>query len=587
MSPSPSAAWLRPRRIVLGLLGLLFLCLLAFAVQTWRAADALVDARSLGRTLTAQLNAGDLTGAEQTADRIKSATGRAKGSTGGPLWSIGAHVPVLGHNVAAVRTSAEVTDVIARESLPRLLALASAVESGELRPRNGRVDLAAVAKFAPSVRRAASAVDDQAKRMEAIRTSGLLPPLDDLVGELRTRVADGTAAIDAAADAFDVLPRMLGGNGPQTYLLIVQNPAEIRSTGGLPGSWAVLHARNGKLTMGRQGDANLFATGRPPLRLTDEEKAIYGSDLGADPRDLTFLPDFPRVAQMAAALARAHGVHVDGVFAVDPLALGYVLAGTGPVSIGNGTQLSAGNASTVLLNTVYLLVNDPKKQNDVFAQAARKVFDALVTGRGDQVRAIRGLVLAAGQDRVLAWSNDPTVARVIGDNKLSGSLPTDTGKTPQVGIYLNDGVAGKMEYYLRYSSEVKATSCSDDAQTLRLTTTLRSVAPKNLASTSSVFVTGTGQYAARGDILMNLRIYGPWGGSVDALQVDGKSITVTGNLHDGRQVATVPVLLSPGQSMTITGTLRTGHGQTGDTRLTSTPGMELTRNPATYPSACD
>jgi hypothetical protein len=38
--------------------------------------------------------------------------------------------------------------------------------------------------------------------------------------------------------------------------------------------------------------------------------------------------------------------------------------------------------------------------------------------------------------------------------------------------------------------------------------------------------------------------------------------------------------------MTLTAVLRTGPGQTGDIRLTSTPGLELTRNPATYLSAC-
>jgi hypothetical protein len=421
--------------------------------------------------------------------------------------------------------------------------------------------------------------------MAAVRPAGLIGPLGDLVGELRTRVADGRAAIDAAADAFAVMPRMMGADGPRTYLLIVQNPAEIRATGGLPGSWAVLHARNGRLSMGRQGDATLFRTGRVPVPLTPDERALFGSTFTADPRDINFTPDFPRVAQTAAAMARAHGVRVDGVFAVDPVALSYVLHGTGPVDLGHGLQVNSGNAALVLLNTIYRTVQDPNAQNDFYERAARSVFDALVSGRGNQLRAIRGLVLAAGQGRVLAWSGDPQVARVIGDNALSGALPTDTGRTAQVGLYLNDGVAGKMEYYLRHTSDLEATSCSDGVQRLRLTTTFRSTAPRGVAS-ESVYVTGTGQYAPRGTILMNLRLYGPWRGSVDSLTVDGKPVTVTANQQDGRQVATLPVVLRPGGTMTLTAVLRTGPGQTGDIRLTSTPGLELTRNPATYLSAC-
>jgi hypothetical protein len=564
---------------------LVFLCVLALAYQTWRASQALFDARSLSRTLTAQLNQGDLAGAQQTADRIRSATGRAKSSTGGPLWSVGAHLPVLGRDVRAIRTSAEVVDTLARNSLPQLLDLGRQVQSGTLRPRNGRVDLAAVARLAPSVRRAADQVDGPARRMAAIRPQGLIGPLGDLVAELRTRVADGRSAIDAAADAFDVMPRMMGADGPRTYLLLVQNPAEIRATGGLPGSWAVLHARNGRLTMGQQGDANLFRVGRVPLPLTPTEKAIFGSDFTADPRDINFTPDFPRVAATAAAMARAHGVRVDGVFAVDPIALSYVLQGTGPVGIGNGLRIDSGSVAFVLLNTVYRTVQDPVAQNDFFNRAARQVFDALVSGQGDQVLAIRGLVLAAGQDRVLAWSSDPEVARVIGANKLSGALPRDTGRTAQVGLYLNDGVAGKMEFYLRHTSDLEATSCAHGVQQLRLSTTFRSTAPADVAK-DGVYVTGTGRYAPQGTILMNLRIYGPWQGGVDSLTVDGKPITVTGNRQDGRQVATVPVVLAPGASMTLTATMHTGPGQTGDVRLTTTPGLELTRNPATYLSAC-
>jgi hypothetical protein len=586
MPSSPASGWLRPRRIVLALVGLLLLCGLALAVQAWRAADALVDARSLARTLSSQLDKGDLAGARQTADRIASATGRARSSTGGPLWAAASHVPVLGRNAAAVRTSAEVLDVLASDSLPQLLELGQQVDSGDLRPRKGRIDLAAVERLAPSVRRTADRVDEPARRMAAVNPNGLIGPLGDLVKDLRARVADGRAAIDATADAFDVLPRMLGADGPRTYLLLVQNPAELRSTGGLPGSWAVLHARNGKLTMGRQGDANLFRTGRPPIRLTAEEQALFGRDLGADPRDINFTPDFPRVARIAAGLARAHGVTVDGVVAVDPIALSYVLLGTGPVDAGSGVQLNSGNTALLLLNEIYRTIQDPAAQNAFYEDAARRTFDALVAGQGNQLLAIRGLVLAAGQNRVLAWSKDPEVARVIGDNKLSGALPTDTGRTAQVGLYLNDGVAGKMDFYLRQSSDLVATSCDDGVQTLQLTATFRSVAPKSLAK-GSVYVTGTGEYVPRGDILMNLRVFGPWQGSIRSLEVDGRPITVTGNRYKDRQVATVPVVLEPGGILTVTGTLRTGPGQTGDIRVTSTPGMELTRNPATYLSACD
>jgi hypothetical protein len=202
------------------------------------------------------------------------------------------------------------------------------------------------------------------------------------------------------------------------------------------------------------------------------------------------------------------------------------------------------------------------------------------------VLAIRGLVLAAGQNRVLAWSDIPEVARVIGENSLSGAIARDTGTTPQVGVYLNDAVAGKMDYYLRQSTTLKATGCDDNGvQRLQMSSTFRSTAPADIA-TYPVWVVGTGVYAPRGQILMNLRIYAPWHGSIESIQINGRPVTVTGNQHDGHQVGLVTVRLEPGQALTVATIMLTGPGQTGDVRVTSTPGMELAQNPASYATAC-
>ncbi len=563
----------------------MLLAVILFAYQAWRAGSALMDAQSQARSLTSALNAGDLRGAESAALDLRRSTARAHGETDGVLWGIGSKVPWLGRNIGAVQTSADVLDAISAHSLPTLLSLAGEVDHGRLRPRHGRVDLAEIRRLTPSVQRAAAAVDGPAARMAQVDPDGLVYPLNGLVDELRTKVADAHTAIDAAADAFEVLPTMLGADGPRSYLLLVQNNAEIRSTGGMPGSWSVLHARNGKLTMGDQGDAAKFTIGRSPLKLSAEESALFGSQLGLDPRDITMDPDFPTVARIAARLAASHGHRVDGVFAVDPVALSQVLQGTGPVRLANGAVLNAANAVPALLNGVYRTVDSPAAQNDFYASAARQAFDALVAGRGDQVRAIRGLVIAASQHRVLAWSDIPRVARVIGRNKLSGALPTSTG-SPEVGVYLNDGGGGKMEYYLRQSATATATSCTDNGtQHLQFSATFRSAATPAVAG-YPIWVTGTGAITKPGVMLMSLFVYGPWHGSITSLSVNGRPVTVTGNLHDGHQVGILPVQLRPGQSMTVTGTMVSGPRQPGDVHVTSTPGMETEPDPATFPSAC-
>ncbi len=99
-----------------------------------------------------------------------------------------------------------------------------------------------------------------------------------------------------------VLPGFLGGDGPRNYLLVFQNNAEIRATGGIPGSWAELHADDGKLEIVRQGTGGEFGRrDTPVLPLSDGELAVYSDLLGVYFQDATFTPDFPRAAQLMSA----------------------------------------------------------------------------------------------------------------------------------------------------------------------------------------------------------------------------------------------------------------------------------------------
>lgn len=72
---------------------------------------------------------------------------------------------------------------------------------------------------------------------------------------------------------------MLGADGERSYLLLIQDNAEIRATGGIPGAFAELRTDGGRLELGlraragREHDADVEgahrprpAVGRPPRR---------------------------------------------------------------------------------------------------------------------------------------------------------------------------------------------------------------------------------------------------------------------------------------------------------------------------------
>lgn len=562
----------------------LLIVIAVLVVQIVLAARALTAARSDASALARDLSSGNLKQAHQDAEALKRHANAANSAVGGPLWWLGSQVPWAGENLAAVHDTAGALDVIATRSMPVLLNLADQVEHGSLRPRDGRISPTAIAAFAPSIRSAADALDSQAAQIARINASSLIGPLQSTMRKVQSRVHEAQVTLNAAANAFSVLPSMLGGSGPRNYLLIVQNPAEIRAAGGLAGTWAILHADDGRLKLISASNAGAFTPKSQVVRPTAEEGELFGSDWGLTATDATVSPDFPRDAQLATAMAAQHGYRVSAVFSVDPIALSYVLRGTGPVSVTPKVTLTASNVVSVLLSQIYQTM-DPDQQNIFYANAAGKIFHALVAGQGSQLNAIRGLVEGVSHHRVFAWSADPALAKVVNAESLTGALPTNTGTTPQVGVYLNDGVPGKQEYYLRQETSARSLSCTDGVQDIELKAQFASMMPAS-ASKFPPWIVGDGTFAPRTHMLITLYIAGPWRGVVDSVLVDGSPVTVTANELDGRQMAMVPIELAPGQSMSVTARMHTGAGQTGSGKLTWTPGMTTGANPAGFASSC-
>ncbi len=140
---------------------------------------------------------------------------------------------------------------------------------------------------------------------------------------------------------------------------------------------------------------------------------------------------------------------VDGVISVDPIALSYVLRGTGPLKLSDGKVLTSRNAVKLLLNEVYVTYDrSPRKQDAYFADAARRVFAAVAAGKGDQRTILAGFADAVDENRIFINSTHEDEQQVLAQTRIAGALMRDASSTPHVGIFLNDSTTTKLEYYL-------------------------------------------------------------------------------------------------------------------------------------------
>ena len=102
----------------------------------------------------------------------------------------------------------------------------------------------------------------------------MIQPVGEAVQTLSTKLSSAADVTGPGARPARLLPPMLGSEGPRTYLVVFQNPAELRSTGGIFGSFALMTADNGKITIADQSaSSRTIGTSTPPVA-TAERRAI-------------------------------------------------------------------------------------------------------------------------------------------------------------------------------------------------------------------------------------------------------------------------------------------------------------------------
>ncbi|MCL8249809.1 DUF4012 domain-containing protein [Aeromicrobium fastidiosum] len=593
MSSSRTAptATKKPRRlmIVLAVLGLLVVMGIALAVYAYTqlssARDDIDVATTSASELQTALESGDQPAAQTSLEELQRSIGDADSTLSGAIFSVAAKLPVAGKNVKAARTVTSSLSTVADDGLPPLVQIADQFNGKTFNPAGGKIDVAAIAAIGPNVTTSARVIEAASVDVDAIDASSLNSSLQGPVEDVQSKLAHAATVAQRATTASTIVPQML--TGKHRYLLLFQNNAEIRATGGLPGAYAVLDVNDGKISLGEQGSgASMGDLPYEATPISQEETDLFDTKLVSDFRDINFTPDFPRAAEIGTAiLAREKNTDVDGVLSVDPVTLSYVLDGIGPITLDDGSTLTSSNAVDVLLNGVYVNYPEPDAQDAFFASATQKIFDKVLAGQGDPTALLKALTKATDERRVQVWTKDSAITDALGDSAVAGKLPTGTAADSSIGIYLNDATGAKMQYYLDYDISAEATRCTESGtQSFETTTTLTSSAPADSAQLPES-IRGPGFGAEPGSMLLNYYVYAPDGGKVTALTIDGEDAAYP-LTQDGRGVDLTTVQLDPGQTVTVKATISGSDGQRSATRLLATPSIKPGSESSVIRSAC-
>ncbi|GAA1519758.1 DUF4012 domain-containing protein [Nocardioides humi] len=543
------------------------------------------------RVMRAALIRGDAAGARAALEAYQEAADRADATTHGVTWSVFGAFPLLGDDADGVATVAAVLADLGREGLTPVADAADEVTAESFQPVDHTFPLEKIAALEEPAARSERAFDAASERLAKVDSSGFAGPIASAFDSLEELVDDARSTLQSTYRAARLMPVVLGQGEPRNYLLVLQNNAESRSSGGLPGSLSLIRAQGGEVRITDQVDmAELGATPEPVLPLTDEEEALFGRILGTVGVDATLTPDFPRAADLIRARwQEVRGQRVDGVLFVDPVVVSYLLRAIGEVPVPGYAPVTAANVVARVENEIYALTPGTTEQSDYQEAVAKAVFDVFSDGYGSSAEVIRALVAGVQEGRVrMHFFSDDAQGEIAG-TRIAGEFVDRTSGPPVVGVYVNDAGPTKMQYYLRQRAQLYSRRCTDGRQELGTSITFSNATPPR-ADTLPDTITGEfypGNRTDPGQQLLVVYVSAPVGGEVVSVSVDGQaagSPTVT--TYAGREVATIGVLLDPGQSQTVDVLLRSGKGQEDDPHLEMSPGATPGSSNATARSAC-
>ena len=497
---------------------------------------------------------------EATVDQITSLVSSMRDEMDTQLWDLFAMVPTYGEDVELARELVAIVDDLCTDALVPLAQSLSDFSLANL-VVDGVIDVDGVVALVDAVNTAADALAAADDRAQALGEAHI-DKLASYVTKAQDSLASARELVESVEPVLNLIPQLIGAEGSRTYLIIAQNNAEIRTTGGFGGAQGIVTITDGVIEMGDFESVN-YISDRSVIELTDEEVALFQTravTMTYTSGDANFTPDFPRACELYMTIWEYNhpSDQIDGVIAVDPVFIQWLLAAMGgSVTAIDGTVVDGTNAAEVLMSEVYWTYpTDGDMQDAVFASVAEGVFDLVLSDLGSLELAdlVELFELGASEGRLLAYMVDEEEQALMEDLNIDGALPTDVTDV-QTGIYVNNHSYSKLDWYLDLDVWMSEGTTNDDGSvsydlTVVLQNTMTDEEAANLPSCVRAWSTVADDVT---QIMLDFYLYAPYGGSIS--NVTCTYATLTESTHNDLQVYFGELRMLPGETITVTYTV--------------------------------
>lgn len=470
---TPKRRVLRPSTVV-GALLLVLVGLALLAIPFLKAPGHAQGARTDLQAARTSLAAGDVAAAEasvQSARRHADQVQDAMQGIGGDVWSL---VPVVGEPVDDVRHLGNALEHLTTAAETALATWPSVSGRDATLFGDGSVDLETLDSLVSAVDEVSTHLDAAQLELGEVRDSSV--GVGTRLGEARDEAAAVVTPLASGArrarPLTEVLPELFGADGTRTYLLALLNPSEQRFSGGAPLTVVPMEVAGGTLAMGDAidtSDPRLFKVGR---WAKVEGNPFHDGKLRIS--TATYAPDWTVSGEeLLRGWERRTGQAVDGLVAVDVVALADMLRITGPVRAPLYGTLDAGNFTQKLVGD-YDTYPDNAARKDL-NRAIVPVFAERLLQPGNGIEKIESLRTSAQGRHFALWMRDPDLQAAVAETGLAGRL-SDT-RHDYVAVFNQNTNASKADYWQKRAVSTDVRLAADGSARVRMTISVHNDSP--------------------------------------------------------------------------------------------------------------
>lgn len=574
------------RNIAIALVPIIIIGLLIFRLGT-DAKSMLSEANTLKTDLKAVMTGvkeRDVESAQNATLKLDNTVRKLDRTLSSPVWKAVSHAPFAGKYVKSVNTLVSVAEDASDNILKPALDVMDEYPLEGLKVGDG-FSVSTINAYLNLLEDIEPRIESMTTKMQTVKL-----PLGktEMLSEYTQMLTKLTAAYKENGEYLPLFRAFLGDGSDKLYLLAAQNSAEIRASGGFPGSMGTIRIEDGVLTIDDFKTVYDMISVNPPTEahITDTEYLLFSGSLDYA-RDACYIPDFERVGEIwALAYESENKEHIDGVISLTPVIIQKVLAYTGAVTLSDGTELNGDNATQMLQkdlyykylsnNSSYKVSNAYDYVDSLFAETAKIVMGKLVDDFDiNRIADYSKIFTDGGKDRtILMWMEDETAESYIKAAGCSGAL-NDDPSNPEAGVFFSGANGSKLGWFVSLDTQIgdDVTINDDGSRTYDVTVTVSNDITRDDMYRAGNYIIGN----YNGQVESYLHLFAPAGGTISDFETSN-SMTMNMDEYHGLEVAyNVEFMLAPSNPVTVTYKVTTAPGVSTPLKISQTPTLQSYR----------